>query len=162
MTPSWSSLRTAPSRRRAAGSPEGKESLRYDHRLPVARSPDRHGAPSSDAAATPVLLDFHAEWCGPCRQVRPAVEELIRNRYPVKSIDIDKDPGVATRYGVDRVPTFVVVDASGRELDRTSGPQSSTALARFYLAAKAKAQPPDNSTPMPALATIPDRTVTAM
>ncbi len=103
------------------------------------------GAPSSDAAATPVLLDFHAEWCGPCRLVRPAVQELIRNRYPVKSIDIDKDAEVANRYRVDRVPTFLVVDADGRELDRTSGPQSANALARFYLAAKAKAQPPENS-----------------
>ncbi len=43
------------------------------------------------------------------------------------------------------VPTFIVVDAAGRELDRTSGPQSAAALARFYLAAKAKAQPPATS-----------------
>jgi thiol-disulfide isomerase/thioredoxin len=103
------------------------------------------GTPSSDAADLPVLLDFHAEWCGPCRQVRPAVEQLIRKGYPVKSIDIDKDVRVATKYGVDRVPTFVVIDAEGRELDRSSGPQSASALAKFYLAAKAKAQPPDQS-----------------
>ncbi len=103
------------------------------------------GTPSSDAADLPVLLDFHAEWCGPCRQVRPAVEQLIRKGYPVKSIDIDKDARVATRYGVDRVPTFVVIDADGRELDRSSGPQSASALAKFYLAARAKAQPSDDS-----------------
>jgi thiol-disulfide isomerase/thioredoxin len=102
-------------------------------------------APSSDAVDTPVLLDFHAEGCAPCRQVRGAVNELIRNRYPVKSIDIGKDSDVAARYGVDRVPTFIVVDGAGQELGRTSGPQSAPALAKFYLAAKAKAQPPENS-----------------
>ena len=104
------------------------------------------GAPSSEtAAAAPVLLDFHAEWCGPCRQARPAVQQLIRNRYPVKSIDIDKSPEVASRYGVDRVPTFLVVDADGKELDRTMGPQSAAGLSKFYLAAKAKAQPAENA-----------------
>jgi thiol-disulfide isomerase/thioredoxin len=104
-------------------------------------------APSSDREAVdaPVLLDFHAEWCVPCRQVRGAVKELIRNGYPVKAIDIDKQRDVAARYGVDAVPTFVVVDAAGHELARTSGLQSAPALAKFYLAAKAKAQPPDNS-----------------
>jgi thiol-disulfide isomerase/thioredoxin len=100
---------------------------------------------SSGATSDPVLLDFHADWCGPCRQVRPAVEQLIRKGYPVKSIDIDKTPNVAERYGIQGVPTFIVVDGSGRELDRTSGPQPAADLARFYLAAKAKAQPPHDS-----------------
>jgi len=59
--------------------------------------------------------------------------------------DIDKASDVAVRYGVDRVPTFIVVDGGGRELDRTHGPQSAGALAKFYLAAKAKARPPENS-----------------
>ncbi len=81
-------------------------------------------SPSSDAVDAPVLLDFHAEWCGPCRQVRGAVKELIRKHYPVKSIDVDQNGDVAARYGVDSVPTFIVVDAEGRELDRTSGLQS--------------------------------------
>jgi thiol-disulfide isomerase/thioredoxin len=106
-------------------------------------------APSQDASSDPILLDFHAHWCGPCRQMRPAVKELIQNGYPVKSIDIDKAPAWRERYGVSGVPTFIVVDRSGRELDRTSGAQPVAALERFYVAARDKAQaeakPPDHS-----------------
>ena len=91
------------------------------------------------------MLDFHAEWCGPCRTMRPAVEQLIRKGYPIKAIDIDQEPELRQRYHVDSVPTFIVVDGSGRELDRTSGPQPAAELARFYKAAAAKARPPANS-----------------
>ena len=97
---------------------------------------------SGGGASDPVLLDFHADWCGPCRQMRPAVDQLSRKGYPVKSINIDRAKAMADRYGVDAVPTFIVVDPSGRELDRTSGLQPAAELERFYLAARAKAQPP--------------------
>src|SRR3954465_10052536 len=103
--------------------------------------------PSGAAASEPVLLDFHADWCGPCRQMRPAVEQLSRRGYPIRSIDIDRSPNIREKYGVEAVPTFIVVDASGNELDRTSGSQPAAELARFYLKAKAKAQPPANSLP---------------
>jgi len=101
--------------------------------------------PSSAATSEPVLLDFHAEWCGPCRQMRPAVAQLSRKGYPIKSIDIDQAPDLKHKYGVDAVPTFIVVGPDGRELGRTSGSQPAAQLARFYLDAKAKAQPPANS-----------------
>ena len=97
---------------------------------------------SGGGASDPVLLDFHAEWCGPCQKMRPAVDQLSRKGYPVKSIDIDRSQAVAARYGVQAVPTFIVVDRSGRELDRTSGLQPAGVLERFYLAARAKSQPP--------------------
>jgi thiol-disulfide isomerase/thioredoxin len=100
---------------------------------------------SADASSEPVLLDFHAEWCGPCRKARPAVEQLARKGYPIKTIDIDKEPELRDRYHVSAVPTFIVVDGSGRVLDRTSGPQPAGELARFYNAAAAKARPPVNS-----------------
>ena len=102
-------------------------------------------ASESDSKSEPLMLDFHAEWCGPCKRVRPAVQQLIRDGYPIKQIDIDHDPKLASRYHVQGVPTFIVLDASGCELDRTSGPQSAADLARFYKTAAAKAQPPASS-----------------
>jgi thiol-disulfide isomerase/thioredoxin len=103
----------------------------------AATNPSSGGGPSG-----PILLDFTADWCGPCRQMAPAVDQLGR-KYPVKKVNIDRSPELARRYGVEAVPTFVVVDGSGRELDRTSGLQAASSLERFYLAARAKAQPDD-------------------
>ena len=102
------------------------------------------GSPANDSKG-PVLLDFHAEWCGPCHKMRPAVEQLMQKGYPIKTIDIDQEPQLRKRYHVDSVPTFIVVDGRGRELDRTAGLQSAAELARFYKAGAAKAEPPVNS-----------------
>ncbi len=102
-------------------------------------------APPSDATAEPVLLDFHAKWCVPCQKMRRAVEQLSRQGIPIKSIDIDQSPKLAARYRVQSVPTFIVIDGSGRVLDRTAGLQPAAGLARFYQAAAVKAQPPTNS-----------------
>jgi thiol-disulfide isomerase/thioredoxin len=101
-------------------------------------------SPAGDSTG-PVLLDFHSQSCGPCRKARPAVELLIRNGYAIKTIDIEQEPAVAKRYDVTVVPTFIMVDPSGRELDRTTGLQSAAQLAQFYKAAVARAQPPANS-----------------
>jgi hypothetical protein len=77
--------------------------------------------------------------------MRSVIDLLSKRGYPIKSIDVEHAPDLAEKYDIQAVPTFVVIDSSGKELDRTQGSQPAGQLARFYLSAKTKAQPPSSS-----------------
>lgn len=71
----------------------------------------------------PVLVDFSAVWCGPCKALEPAVKEVAgeyAGKLKVVKVDIDESPGVAARFGIRGVPTVIVVKG-GREVKRQVG-----------------------------------------
>ena len=71
----------------------------------------------------PVMIDFWATWCLPCKMLAPTIEELAEEAngaYKVGKIDVDKSPSLAAQFGVMSIPT-VIVFKNGKAVDKTVG-----------------------------------------
>jgi len=80
----------------------------------------------------PVLVDFWADWCGPCRMMAPMVDEIARSRAAtlrVVKVNIDEAEEVAARYGIMSVPTFAVF-VKGQLTQQITGARAKSALLR--------------------------------
>lgn len=85
-------------------------------------------------AKTPLVVDFFAEWCGPCKMLSPILESMspeFEGKLEIVKVDIDEASDVAQEYGVTSVPTLVVIK-EGKEVDRMVGFQSKDSLASKF------------------------------
>jgi thioredoxin 1 len=81
----------------------------------------------------PVLVDFWAEWCAPCRMIAPTVERIAgqyAGRARVVKVNVDDNPSTAQRYGIKGIPTLILFN-DGREAERVVGAVSGEALGRI-------------------------------
>jgi thioredoxin 1 len=70
----------------------------------------------------PVLLDFYADWCGPCRMIAPIIEELANEnpQYLIAKVNVDEEPALAMQFGIVSIPSLVVMKG-GEVVNQSAG-----------------------------------------
>ena len=96
---------------------------RCKHALPWIVDADAGTFAEETRASVPVVVDYWAAWCGPCRMISPVLEDLAQRhagQLKVVKVDVDANPGLAARFGAQSIPLLVVI-RDAREVDRIVG-----------------------------------------
>jgi len=91
--------------------------------LPWVVDADEASFAAETAASVPVVVDFWAAWCGPCRMIAPVLQDLAMRhagRLKVVKVDVDANPGLGARFGAQSIPLLVAL-RGGQEVDRVVG-----------------------------------------
>jgi thioredoxin 1 len=89
----------------------------------------------------PVFVDFWAEWCGPCRMVGPAVEQigkLMQGKIKVAKVNVDENQDIAMKYGIQSIPSLLLFKG-GNEVGRTIGAMPKESYLKFIESTLARA-----------------------
>ncbi|MGP0106749.1 thioredoxin [Rhodoblastus sp.] len=85
----------------------------------------------------PVVVDFWAEWCGPCKMIGPSLEELAKDydgKVKIVKLNVDENPGVAGKFGIRSIPTLMVFKG-GKQVATKTGAGPKSELTRWISAA---------------------------
>ena len=78
------------------------------------------------------IIYFSAPWCGPCKQLGPIVDSLIAEGIKIKKVNCDYDAILTQQYSVKNIPTLILTDMGGNEINRKTGAMTREQILNFY------------------------------